>query len=182
MADAAGKAQKRAIILTADKFEDLEVLFPYFRLKEAGVEVDIAAPEKGTIGGEYGYQIDPGKTFDEVDPAKYDLLILPGGAPDGAPTTVRRNPRAHAIARSFMAAGKPVGAICHGPYTLISADLVKGRKVTSFWGDGVPDELKRAGALYEDKEVVVDGNLVTSRWPQDLPAFMREVIKKLYEK
>jgi len=179
MADAAATEKKRAIILTADKFEDLEVLFPFFRLKEAGVEVDIAAPEKGTIGGEYGYQLDPGKTFDEVDPSKYDLLILPGGAPDGAPTTVRRSPRAQAIARAFMTAGKPVGAICHGPYTLISAGLVKGRKMTSFWGDGVPDELKKAGALYEDREVVVDGNLVTSRWPQDLPAFMREVMKKV---
>lgn len=179
MADAANLAQKKAIILTADKFEDLEVLYPYFRLKEAGVEVDIAAPSKGDIGGEYGYRIDVEKTFDEVDPSKYDLLILPGGAPDGAPTTVRKSQRAQAIARSFMAAGKPVGAICHGPYTLISANLVKGRKMTSFWGDGVPDELRAAGALYENKEFVVDGNLVTSRWPQDLPVFMREVMKKL---
>src|SRR5512137_1978081 len=113
MAEATTGAQKRAIILTADRFEDLEVLFPYFRLKEAGVQVDIAAPSKGAIGGEYGYRIDVEKTFDEVDPSKYDLLILPGGAPDGAPTTVRKSPRAQSIARSFMAAGKPVGAICH---------------------------------------------------------------------
>jgi protease I len=78
-----------------------------------------------------------------------------------------------------MGAGKPVGAICHGHYTLISAGLVKGRRMTSFWGDGVPDELKAAGALYENSEVVVDGNLVTSRFPGDLPAFMREIMKKL---
>ncbi len=179
MADAAAVPTKKAIILTADKFEDLEVLFPYFRLKEAGVEVDIAGPEKGDIGGEYGYRIDIGKTFDEVDPAGYNLLILPGGDKNGAPTTVRRSQKAQAIARSFMTAGKPVGSIFHGPYTLVSADLVKGRRMTSFWGDGVPDELRKAGALYENREVVVDGNLVTSRSPSDLPAFMRELMKKL---
>jgi protease I len=99
MADVKAATQKRAVILTADKVEDLEVIFPYFRLLEAGFEVDLAAPKKGPIGGEYGYQLEPGKTFDEIDPAKYDLLLLPGGTPDGAPTTVRRNPRAQAIAR-----------------------------------------------------------------------------------
>ncbi|MFN7990746.1 MAG: type 1 glutamine amidotransferase domain-containing protein [Candidatus Micrarchaeia archaeon] len=170
-------AVKKAIILTADKFEDMELFFPYFRLLEEGVEVHVAGPAKGQISGEYGYGFEIGLTFDQVDPAKYDLLILPGGSPDGAPTTVRKNPDAQRIAKAFAATGKPIAAICHGPYTLISAGLVKGKKMTSFWGDGVPEELKKAGASYVDAEVVVDGNWVTSRYPGDLPAFMREVMK-----
>jgi protease I len=90
---------------------------------------------------------------------------------------VRKSPKAQAIAKAFISANKPVAAICHGPYTLISAGLVKGKHATCFWGDGVPEELKKAGALYADKEVIVDGNLVTSRYPGDLPAFMRETMK-----
>lgn len=169
----------KAIILTADVFEDMELFFPYFRLLEEGIEVDVAGPKKGGIHGEHGYGMKIEKTFDEVNPKDYDLLILPGGAPYGAPTTVRKSLEAQEIARSFMTANKPVAAICHGPYTLISAGLVKGRRMTSFWGDGVPEELTRAGAKYVDAEVVVDGNLVTSRYPMDLPEFMRETMKLL---
>ena len=170
----------RAIILTADLFEDFELFVPYFRMMEAGVAVDVAAPAKEKLNGENGYIFENvDLTFDEVDPAYYDILFIPGGHPHGAPTTVRNSASAQEIARAFFAANKPVAAICHGPYLLVSANLVAGRHLTSFWGDGVPDELKRAGALYEDKEVVVDGNLVTSRWPQDLPAFMREVMRML---
>lgn len=167
----------RAIILTADDFEDMELFFPWFRLLEEGIPVDIAAPQKGVIHGENGYGLEVDKTFDDVDPVDYNLLILPGGSPQGAPTTVRNNPKVQSIAKAFFAANKPVAAICHGPYTLISADLVQGRRATCYWGDGVPEELKKAGALYEDEEVVVDGNLVTSRWPMDLPAFMSEMMK-----
>ena len=167
----------RAIILTADDFEDMELFVPWFRLVEEGIEVDVAAPAKGEIRGEHGYRMEIGKTFDEVNPDDYDLLILPGGSPEGAPTTVRKSAKAQSITKSFFAKNKPVAAICHGPYTLISAGVAKGRKVTSFWGDGVPEELKKAGALYEDKEVVVDGNLVTSRYPMDLPDFVREMMK-----
>ena len=166
-----------AVILTADVFEDMEVFFPYFRLLEEGIHVDIAGPKKEQIHGEHGYGFKIDKTFDEINPNNYDLLILPGGTPDGAPTTVRKNIKAQAITKAFFDANKPVAAICHGPYTLISAGVVKGRKVTSFWGDGVPEELKKAGAHYEDKEVVVDGNLVTSRYPWDLPAFVSEMMK-----
>ncbi len=166
-----------AVILTADKFEDLEVIYPYYRLLEEGVRVDIAAPKKEHLHGENGYSIEPTKTFDEVVPGDYDILILPGGLAEGAPTTVRKHPLAQAAAREFMKNDRPVASICHGPYTLISAGVVKGRKMTSFWGDGVPKELMNAGALYVDSEVVVDGNLITSRYPGDLPAFMREVMK-----
>ncbi len=167
----------RAVILTADKFEDLEVIYPYYRLIEEGVEVDIAAPKKEHLHGENGYSIEPSKTFDEISPENYDILFLPGGQAQGAPTTVRRHPLAQAMAKRFMLENRPVAAICHGPYTLISAGVVKDRKMTSFWGDGVPQELIQAGAQYTDTAVVVDGNLITSRYPGDLPSFMREVMK-----
>ena len=178
---AKGKNAIRAVILTANEFEDMELFFPWFRLQEEGIEVEIAAPGKGHIHGENGYSLEIDTLIKDIDPNDFDLLILPGGSPHGAPTTVRNNIHAQQIAKSFFAAHKPVAAICHGPYTLISAGLVKGRKMTSFWGDGLPDELKKAGAHYTDEEVVVDGNLVTSRYPMDLPAFMREMMKLVHK-
>lgn len=174
----APQSKIKVVILTADRFEDMELFFPYFRLLEAGINVDVAAPTKTALTGENGYVFENvTKTIAEVNPDEYDLLIIPGGHPDGAPTTVRKIKHAQEITQSFFATNKPVAAICHGPYTLVSADVVKGRHLTSFWGDGVPEEIQAAGGLYEDAEVVVDGNLVTSRWPSDLPAFMREMMK-----
>ena len=168
---------KKAIVLTADKFEDMEVFFPVFRLMEEGWQVDIAAPKKEKIQGENGYILMPDKTIDQVDPEEYDLLIIPGGSPDGAPQTVRKIRKALEIAQSFFTKNKPVGSICHGPWTLADADVVKGRYLTSYWHDGVPEDIKKAGGLWEDQAVVVDGNLVTSRYPMDLPSFMRELMK-----
>lgn len=170
-------AERRAVILTADSFEDMEVYFPLFRLLEDGWHVDVAAPTLEVMRGENGYQLKPTMLITDVDPATYDLLIIPGGSPDGAPATVRKIKKAQDIAKSFFAANKPVGSICHGPYTLVSADLVRGRRLTSYWHDGVPEEIRAAGGDWQDEEVVVDGNLVTSRWPMDLPAFMRELTK-----
>ena len=167
----------KAIILTADRFEDMELYFPYLRLIEEGIEVHVAGLKKGLIKGENGYGFEMKMLIDDVNPDDYDLLILPGGAPDGAPAMVRKSLKAQEISKSFFAKNKPVAAICHGPYTLISANLVKGRKMTSYWGDGVPDELKAGGAIYSDEPVVVDGNLVTSRYPWDLADFMREMMK-----
>src|SRR5512139_4063356 len=103
----------RALILTADKFEDMELFFPYFRLLEEGVEVDIAAPIKGRIEGEHGYDLEVDKTFDDVNPDDYDLLLIPGGSPDGAPSVVRKDIKAQAIAKSFFSSNKPVSSICH---------------------------------------------------------------------
>lgn len=170
--------KNKAIILTADQFEDMEVMYPLFRLQEAGWQVDVASPKKEEIHGEFGYAIlMPDMMITQVNPEDYDLLIIPGGSPEGAPATVRKIIQAQNIAKSFFAKNKPVASICHGPWTLVSADLVKNRHLTSYWHDGVPEEIKKAGGKWEDKEVVVDGNLITSRWPADLPAFMREVIK-----
>lgn len=137
------QSRRKAIVLTADQFEDMEVFFPVFRLMEEGWEVDVAAPRVEEIHGENGYSLMPDKTIEEVDPEEYDLLILPGGSPYGAPATVRKIKKAQEIAKSFFAQGKPVASICHGPYTLVSADLVRGRRLTSYWHDGVPEEIKR---------------------------------------
>jgi protease I len=169
----------RALILTADKFEDMELFFPYFRLLEEGVKVDVAAPKKGPIEGEHGYDFEVEKTFADVNPDDYDLLLIPGGSPDGAPSVVRKDIKAQAIAKSFFKSNKPVSSICHGPWLLASSGVVSGRRLTSFWRDGVPEDIKKAGGIYEDKEVVVDGNLVTSRYPGDLPAFMRETMRMI---
>jgi protease I len=175
-----GKSSFKVVILTANHFEDMELFFPYFRLLEEGLNVDVAAPRKQRLTGENGYVFENvDLTFAEVDPDNYDLLLLPGGSPEGAPTTVRKSVKALDIAKSFFAADKPVAAICHGPYVLASANVLRGRHLTGYWYDGVPEEIAAAGGHYEDKEVIVDGNLVTSRWPADLPAFMREIMKMI---
>ncbi len=171
--------RKKTVILTADRFEDMELLFPLFRLLEMGWQVDVAAPNKKEISGEHGYIFNPTITIDEVNPDNYDLLIIPGGFPDGAPATVRKIKKAQDITKSFFEKNKLVASICHGPWTLASADVINGRRLTSYWHDGVPEDIKAAGGKWEDKEVVVEGNLITSRWPMDLPAFMREIVKKV---
>ena len=169
----------RAVILTADKFEDMELFVPYLRLLDAGARVDIAAPSKQEIGGEHGYSVVPDLLIDDVNPDDYDLLIIPGGFPDGAPAEVRGIPKAQEIAQAFFADNKPVASICHGPWLLVSADLVRGRRLTSYWHDGVPEEIKAAGGVWVDEPVVVDGNLVTSRWPADLAAFTSAMMNLL---
>lgn len=169
---------RKAVVLTADKFEDMEVYFPVFRLLEAGWVVDIAAPALGKITGESNWYFALAtKTIDEIDPDAYDLLIVPGGTPNGAPATIRGNKKAQAIAQSFFGKNKPVASICHGPWLLADAGLVRGRKLTSYWDDGVPESITAGGGEWIDTPVVRDGNLVTSRWPMDLPYFTRELMK-----
>ena len=178
-----GHGKRKAVILTADQFEDMEVIYPMFRLQEEGWQVDIAAPTKEEIHGEFGYgQLIPNILIEDVNPDNYDLLLITGGSPDGAPAVVRNIKKAHEITQSFFAKDKPVGSICHGPWTLADAGVIKGRHLTSYWHDGVPEDVKNAGGKWEDKPVVVDHNLVTSRWPLDLPFFMKEVIKLINKK
>ncbi|ABB32634.1 intracellular protease, PfpI family [Geobacter metallireducens RCH3] len=164
----------KALIISVDQFEDSELLAPYYRLLEEGIPVDIASIHRGTITGKHGYEVQADKSLAEVNPEGYALLVLPGGK---APAAVRKEPAALEICRSFFAHNKPVAAICHGPQILISAGLLSGRRATCY--QSVADEMRGAGALYEDSEVVVDGNLITSRQPSDIPAFMRELMKKL---
>ena len=164
----------KALIISADNFEDSELLVPYYRLKEEGIEVDIASMKKGKIKGKHGYEVRVDKTLKKVKPDDYDLLLLPGGR---APEAVRKEEQAVKIAKDFFGKDKPVSAICHGPQLLITADLVKDRRATCY--KSVAEELKDAGGIYQDKEVIVDGNLVTSRQPSDLPAFLRETMRML---
>jgi protease I len=173
------KRPRKAVFLTADKFEDMEVFFPLFRLMEMGWQVDVAAPDTKQISGEHGYALEPTITIDKVNPDNYDLLLIPGGSPDGAPGEVCKIKKAQEITQYFFERNKLVASICHGPWTLASADVIKGRRLTSYWQDDVPEDVRAAGGKWEDAEVVVDGNLITSRWPMDLPAFMREITKKI---
>lgn len=167
-------AAMKALIISADNFEDTELLVPYYRLKEEGIEVDIASMQTGSIRGKHGYEVAVTKSLKDVTPEAYDILILPGGK---APEAVRQEKKALDLARYFFNKNKPVAAICHGGQTLISAGLVRGRKMTCY--RSVAPEMNEAGALYEDTEVVVDNNLISSRQPSDLPAFMREIMKIL---
>jgi protease I len=164
----------RAVMLVADEVEDLEMLVPYYRLKENGVEVDVAGPRLGFVRGKHGYTLEVGLTFWDVDADAYDLLIIPGGR---APETVRLDAKAIAAVRKFCDADKPVAAICHGAQVLISAGVV-GKKRLTCW-EGIRDDVRAAGGEYVDAEVVVDGNLITSRSPDDLPAFCREIIRAI---
>lgn len=173
-----GTIGRNALVLSAEKFEDLELYVPVFRLIEAGWQVDIAAPAPGKIIGESNwYYVIANKAIDDINPDDYDLLVIPGGTPEGAPGTIRKNKKAQDIARSFFQKDKPVAAICHGPWLLADANLVKGRRLTSYWKDGVPETIKAAGGEWINKSVVRDGNLVTSRWPMDIADFNREIMK-----
>lgn len=168
------QAQK-ALIVSADAFEDSELLYPLYRLREAGFVVDIAAPAAGTITGKHGYAVTANLAVDAVESAGscgYSLLVLPGGK---APAALRTLPKVIDIATDFASSGIPTAAICHGPQILVTARLLRGKRATCY--RTVADELKEAGALYEDSPVVVDGRLVTSRMPDDLPDFMREAMK-----
>lgn len=164
----------KALIITGDRFEDRELVEPLRRLREEGICAEIAATRTGRIEGKHGYGVEVDKTVDAVDAGDYELLMLPGGE---APQRLRRDPAVLGLVRDFVRAGKPVAAICHGPQILAAAGALKGRHVTCY--RSVAGELRAAGAEVEDREVVVDGAMITSRQPSDLPAFMREVIRAL---
>lgn len=162
----------RALIISSDRFEDSELAEPLHQLRAKRVEVDVAAPQKGLITGKHGHKVCAGLVLDAVRPEDYNLLLLPGGK---APASLRMNPKAVAIARHFLQADKPVAAICHGPQVLIATGLLAGRTATCY--HDMRQELEAAGVNYQDREVVVDGNLITSRQPADIPAFMRAIFR-----
>ncbi|HUJ17638.1 MAG TPA: type 1 glutamine amidotransferase domain-containing protein [Nitrospirota bacterium] len=169
----------KALFISADRYDDAELLVPSYRFLEEGIKVDIASmKKKEPIKGKHGYDMNVTKTLAEVRPDDYDILVLPGG---DVAEAVRKEPKAVEIARDFFKKEKPVAAICQGPQTLIAAGLLKGRHATG--SQAIVDELISAGAIFvEDEDVVVDGNLVTSRRPADLPAFMRETMKMIRKK
>lgn len=164
----------RVLMISADGFEDTELLVPLYRLREADVDVDVASLARGTIHGKHGYEVKASRSVDEVWAQDYDMLVLPGGR---APATLRKNERVREVARDFFSQNKPVAAICHGPQILASADLLRGRAATAY--ASVQPEIAEAGADTRDEPLVVDGNLFTSRNPDDLPAFTREIMRRL---
>jgi protease I len=168
-------ANKKIIILIETLYNDREFWYPYYRLKEEGAEVCIVGSKAdGEYRGKNGIPARADKGMNEVVAADYDAIVIPGGY---APDHMRRHPAMVKLVKDFHAAGKTVAAICHAGWMLASADILKGRKVTAFFA--IKDDLVHAGAHFIDEEVVVDGNLVTSRSPDDLPAFMRAVIERI---
>jgi protease I len=161
-------------MISTDGFEDTELLVPLYRLQEENIEVDIAAPEAGTIKGKHGYEVQANLAVDAVKTTDYDMLVLPGGK---APATLRHDEQVLQVARDFFGKKKPVAAICHGPQILVTAGLLNGRTATAY--KTVGKEIEQSGAHYKDEELVVDDNLITSRQPGDLPAFNRAITRRL---
>ncbi len=166
---------KKVIVLVEHMYNDLEFWYPYYRLKEAGADVVIVGSGSAEeYSGKAGIPCRPGTTADQVSAADFDGIIIPGGY---APDHMRRHPPMVKLVRDLFDTGKVVAAICHAGWMLASAEIVKGRTVTSFFA--IKDDLVHAGANWVDQEVVVDGKLITSRKPDDLPAFMQAVIAAL---
>jgi protease I len=168
-------AGKTVFILVETIYNDLEFWYPYYRLKEAGAEVIVVGPLGGIVyTGKAGLPVKADVGMAEVSSADCHGLIIPGGY---APDHMRRHPEMVRLVRECVTNGKVVAAICHAGWMLASADVVRGRTVTSFFA--IRDDMIHAGANYVDQEVVVDGNLITSRMPDDLPAFMKAIITAL---
>lgn len=166
---------KKAAVLIADKFQDEEGVETTKFLQEHGMAVSYVGLKRGTVKGKYGRQeVDVDLTMDEADASAFDLLVIPGGA---APETLRLDDAVLEFTRRFFEDQKPVAAICHGPQVLISARVLPGRTVTCY--AGIRDDVRLAGARYQDKEVVVDERLVTSRTPDDIPAFNEAILEVL---
>jgi protease I len=168
---------KRIAFLATDGFEEVEYTEPREAVEKAGAQADLVSPKTGSIQAMNHH--DKSQTYEvaravkDADPSEYDALVLPGGVAN--PDELRTDPDSVAFVKAFFDAGKPVGVICHGPWTLVEADVVRGRRMTSW--PSVRTDLRNAGADWVDEEVVVDGNLVSSRKPDDLPAFCRAIVE-----
>jgi len=166
----------RVVCLVDDEFEDLELWYPVYRVREEGAAAVFAGPEKGRKHiGKYGVPATADLSYDELDAAKFDGLLVPGG---WAPDKIRRDERVRRFVREMDAAGKPIGHICHAGWVLVSARILQGRKVTST--PGIRDDMENAGALWFDEAVVVDRNLVSARRPPDLPAYAKAFCDVLF--
>lgn len=162
---------KQVIIMIGPGFEDREVFYPLYRLVEAGAKVTLAGLGETTYTGKYGIPLDMDGNFDQFENNSWDAVIIPGG---WAPDKIRMSSAALNIVRYAHKRGDVIAAICHGGWVLASAEVVENRQVTSF--KAIRDDMIHAGAKWVDEPVVVDGNLVTSRMPSDLPYFCREII------
>lgn len=171
----------KVAILTENGFEQVELLSPKKSMEEAGVKVEIVSPQKKEVKAwdetDWGIQVTVDKTLEDANPADYDGLMLPGGVLN--PDELRQNKKAVEFIRHFMESQKPIGVICHGPQTMIETGLLRGRTMTSY--PAIKTDLINAGVKWEDKEVVVDNGLVSSRSPKDLEAFNKKLLEELAE-
>jgi protease I len=168
---------KRIAILIDTAYQEMEVWYPYYRFQEAGAECVFVGAEAGKVySSKVGYPATAQLSYDAVSADGFDGVVIPGGY---APDHIRRHAKANHFVKEMDVLGKLVASICHGPWVLCSAGILKGRRATCFFG--IKDDVVNAGANYEDAEVVVDRNLVTSRKPEDLPAFCRAAINVLVE-
>jgi len=170
---------KNIAILATNGFEQSELIEPRKALEAAGAHTDVVSPKSGEIKGwnhtNWGESVKVDKTLDTADSRQYDALVLPGGVMN--PDQLRMDPIAVNFVREFVSSGKPIGAICHGASTLLETGALKGRTVTSW--PSIKTDLKNAGAHWVDKEVVTDGQFITSRKPDDIPAFSRAIIESV---
>jgi protease I len=173
--------EKKVAILTENGFEEVELTSPMNALEQAGVTVHIISPQKDKVKAwdhdHWSIELPVDKHIGEANPEDYDMLVLPGGVLN--PDKLRLNKEAVSFARHFLEQAKPLAAICHGPQTLIETGMLDGRTMTSYWA--IKTDLINAGVNWQDKEVVVDNGLVTSRSPQDLDAFNKKMIEELSE-
>jgi protease I len=172
---------KKVAILVEDGFEQIELTSPKEALEKAGAKTHIISPKRDKVKGwehtQWGQEFPVDVSLDKANANEYDALLLPGGVMN--PDKLRTSKQAVQFVRSFFDQGKPVAAICHGPWILVEADVVNGRKMTSY--TSIQTDLKNAGANWVDQEVVVDQGLVTSRKPDDLPAFNRKMVEEIAE-
>jgi protease I len=168
---------KRVAILAADMFERVELEEPRKALEDAGAEVEVISLEEGEIKGfdhfDPANTVEVDRTVEEASPNDYDALLIPGGV--GNPDQLRGDENAVSFVREFHQAGKPMAVICHGPWVLVESGVVRGKRVTSW--PTLQTDIRNAGGEWVDEEVVVDGNVVTSRKPDDIPAFNREMLR-----
>jgi protease I len=166
---------KRIAILAENMYQEMELWVPYYRLKEEGADVKvIGAGGAKSYTSKHGYPVNVDAQADQVTAHEFDAVVVPGGY---APDMMRRHEPMVRLVRDAVQQGKVVAAICHAGWMLVSAGILKGKKATSFFS--IKDDLVAAGANWTDAEVVVDGNLITSRRPDDLPAFCREIVTSL---
>jgi protease I len=168
-------AGKRVAVLVEQKYEELEVWYPVYRLREAGYEVVLVGPEAGTVyPSKLGYPAKADAAASDVSAAEFAAVVIPGGF---APDYIRRSEPMLKLVRDLLAERKPVAAVCHGPWVLCSTAGLRGRTATCF--HSIRDDVVNAGANYVDREVVIDGNVITSRRPDDLPAFVKALIETM---
>ena len=168
------KKKQKAAILTTDDTEDLEFFYPYYRLHEAGYEVDVITPEGKQFKTKHGYEFKETKSLEEIRPGDYVLLYIPGGK---APSKLRGDKNVLNFVREYAASNKPLAAICHGAQVLAAADLINGKRIAA-WPE-IRGEIEEAGATFVDEALVEDGNFITGRMPGDLHRHMYGVLNQL---